>query len=150
MKNIFIIGGVLVLFLAGGVWWSKSLQSNDPNIISTQGVHWHPHLTIYVNGEKQDIPANIGIGLQYAGMPTYDSSMRMTAMHTHEPDGIIHLEFPGRVAEEDIRFGNFFRIWGKSHEEFGSVASVTINDKETDNFLEYPLRDGDVIVMNYE
>src|SRR3989344_6565741 len=101
MKNVFIIGGVSGLLLVGGVWWSKSLQSNDPSVISTRGIHWHPHLAIYAKGERQEIPANIGIGPQYAAKPTFDGSMGMTAMHTHEPDGIIHLEFPGLVRKSD-------------------------------------------------
>ena len=113
MKNILIIGGLVVLLLVGGIWWSQSLQESDPNVISTRGIHWHPHLAIYATGEKQDIPASIGMGMQYASMPTFDPSMRMTAMHTHEPDGIIHLEFPGRVTKDDTTLGNFFRIWGK-------------------------------------
>ena len=62
MKNIFIIIMVAILLLIGGIWWSNSSQLNDSNIISTQGIHWHPQLAIYIDGKKQDIPANIGVG----------------------------------------------------------------------------------------
>jgi len=150
MKNILIIGGIVILLLAGGVWWSNSQQSSDPNIISTRGVHWHPQLTIYVNDEKQDIPANIGIGTQYASMPTFDQSMRMTAMHTHEPDGTIHLEFPGRVTREDTTLGNFFMIWGKDMMEFGPSVTMTVNGKENTELGEYLMKDGDKIELRYD
>jgi len=150
MKNIFIIGGLTILLFIGGVWWSKSLQSSDLNVISTQGVHWHPQLTMYVNGEKQNIPSDIGIGTQYASMPTFDSSMRMTAMHTHEPDGTIHLEFPGLVKRDDTTLGNFFRIWSKNFMEFGSSVTMTVNGKENTEYENYEMKDGDRIELRYE
>ncbi|RJR12552.1 hypothetical protein C4585_03540 [Candidatus Parcubacteria bacterium] len=150
MKNIFIIGGLAILLLVGGVWWSKSLQSSDSNIISTQGVHWHPQLTMYVNGEKQDIPSGIGIGTQYASMPTFDSSMRMTSMHTHEPDGTIHLEFPGLVKKDDTTLGNFFRIWGKDMRSFGSNMTMSVNGIPNTDYENYMMRDGDKIELRYD
>ena len=61
MKNTFIIIGIIILLLVGGVWWSKSLQKSNPDIIARNGLHWHPELAIYVKGEKQEIPANIGL-----------------------------------------------------------------------------------------
>lgn len=151
MKNILIISGIAILLLIGGVWWSNSLQSSDTDTISTRGVHWHPQLTIYVNNERQDVPANIGIGTQYASMPTFDQSMRMTAMHTHEPDGTIHLEFPGRVTREDTTLSNFFAIWGKDMmNDFGTLTKMTVNGKETTEFGAYEMKDGDKIELRYE
>ena len=150
VKNIFIIGGLATLLLIGGVWWLNSLQESDPNIISTQGVHWHPQIEVYVKGEKQEIPANIGIGPQYASMPTFDVSMRMTAMHTHEPDGTIHLEFPARVTKEDTTLGNFFRIWGKDFMSFGSSVTMTVNGEENTKLENYEMKDGDKIELRYE
>lgn len=150
MKNIFIIGGLAILLLIGGVWWSNSVQESNPDIISTRGVHWHPQIEIYVKGEKQGIPANIGVGPQYASMPTFDASMRMTAMHTHEPDGTIHLEFPARVTREDTTLGNFFMIWGKDFMSFGSSVTMTVNDKENTELENYEMKDGDKIELRYE
>lgn len=150
MKNILIVGGLIALLLIGGVLWSKSLQSNNPDVISTRGVHWHPKITIYVNEEKQDIPENIGIGTQYASKPTFDQSMRMTAMHTHEPDGTIHLEFPEVVKRTDTVLGNFFRIWGKDFMEFGTSVTMTVNGKENTELEMYEMRDGDQIELRYQ
>ena len=150
MKNIFIIGSLAALLLVGGMWGSSSLQESDPNVISTQGIHWHPQIEIYVKGEKQEILANIGIGPQYAGMPTFDTSMRMTAVHTHEPDGTIHLEFPARVTKEDTTLGNFFHIWSKDFMSFGSFVIMTVNGKENTELENYEMKDGDKIELRYE
>lgn len=151
MKNILIIGSIAILLLVGGVWWSNSLQSSDPETISTRGVHWHPQIEIYVQGEKQEIPANIGIGMQYASTPTFDQNMRMTAMHTHEPDGTIHLEFPARVTREDTKLKNFFAIWGKDMmKDFGTLAKMTVNGEENAELGEYEMKDGDKIELRYE
>ena len=150
MKKIptLIISGFILL--VAGTLLAGSIRAKSSILVSREGLHWHPRLEIVIRGEHYEIPADIGIGLHYAGMQTYSPSMRMTAMHTHEPDGIIHLEFSGRATKDDLRLKNFFTIWGKSPDEFGLLASVTINGKATDRFLEHSLRDGDIIVMNYE
>jgi len=150
MKNTLIVGGIVLVLLVGGAWWSRSLSGGGSEVISANGLHWHPTLEIYVKGEKQNIPANIGIGPHYVSMPTFDSSMRMTAMHTHEPDGTIHLEFSGRVAKDDITLGNFFRIWGKDMRSFGTTMTMTVNGIENTEYENYPMRDGDVIELRYE
>ena len=150
MKTILIISVSVMLLLVGGLRWSKSLQESDPNIISTRGIHWHPHIEIYVKGEKQEIPTNIGIGTQYGSMPTFDASMRMTAMHTHEADGTIHFEFPAHVTREDTKLSNFFRIWGKDFISFGSSVTMTVHGKENTELQNYEMKDGDMIVLRYE
>src|SRR3989344_3251825 len=81
----------------------------DPDVISRNGIHSHPTLAIYVKGVQQEIPANIGVGSQYEGQPTYDSGMRMRAIHTHDDMPIVHLEFPRTVREDDLKLGNFSR-----------------------------------------
>ena len=150
MKTVLIIIGVSALVLIGGVWLSSSSRNPDPNIISRNGLHTHPQLEIYVKGQRQDIPANIGVGGQYASMPTYDQGMRMTAMHTHEPGGTIHLEFPATVTKEDIRLGNFFRIWGKNFMEFGSSVNMMVNGTSSTELEKYEMQDGDKIELRYE
>lgn len=149
MKNALLIGGVVV-FLVISVWWSQGMQSNGPDIISQNGVHWHPTLAIYTKGVQQEIPANVGVGLQYAGTPTYNPSMRMSAIHTHEDIPIVHLEFAGLVRKDDIRLGNFFRIWGKDTNSFGSNMRMTVNGKENTEFEDYLMHDGDRIELRFD
>jgi len=144
MKKFVTIVVLVIILLVGGAWWSKSLQSNDPNIISKNGIHWHPELTILIKGEKQTIPQNIGIGPQYPS--------NMTPVHTHDDatEGIIHLEFEGVVRKKDITLGQFFGIWGKDINSFGSNVKMTVNELENNELLNYVMHDKDKIILNYE
>ena len=151
MKTIFIIAGVAIILIIGGVWRSQSLQSRDPDIISRRGIHWHPHLAIYVKGVPQETPANIGVGPQYASASGYDTRMQMTAVHTHDASGTIHFEFEsGPVHRGDLTLGQFFKIWGKDMHSFGSNMRMTVNGKENTEYENYSMRDGDKIELRYD
>ena len=144
MKNFILIAIGVAVLLIGSIYWSKSMQGSRSDIISKEGLHWHPELEIYVNGEKHEIPANIGIGGRYSAQP-----MGMSAIHTHEDLPIIHLEFSGLVRESDIRLGKFFEVWGKSFREFGPNVSMTVTGVENTEFENYIMQDGDKIVLRY-
>jgi len=150
MKTTLALAVLAVLLLVGGSLWSGSLQSSDAEVIARNGIHWHPLLDIYVKGRKVEIPANVGVGPQYAGKPTFDAGMRMTAVHTHDDMPVIHLEFPGLVRKDDIKLGSFFRIWEKDMRSFGSNIRMTVNGVESSDLEEYPMRDGDKIELYYE
>jgi hypothetical protein len=150
MKNIFIIGGIIIVLLFGGVWWSANLQESDPDVLSRNGLHWHPTLEIYVKDKKIEIPANVGVGTQYAGLPTYHTGMRMTAMHSHDDLPVIHLEFQDIVRKEDLTLGNFFKIWGKDMQSFGSSMRMTVNGVPNEEYERYMMRDKDRIELRYE
>ena len=62
-------------------------------------LHIHPYLEIEVNGLPYPVPANIGI-----------SSAGMRALHTHELDGVIHIETPVPI---QFQLVDFFTVWGK-------------------------------------
>jgi len=147
-------GGAALLLIGGGAFatlnWPSQPSDPQSEILSRDGLHWHPQIEIYLKGEKQEIPANIGVGTQYASTPTYDSGMSMTAMHTHEPNGIIHFEFPGSVTKEDTKLENFFRIWGKDFMEFGSSVTMTVNGEQNTELENYHMQDGDNIELRYE
>jgi|SRR3989344_2356611 len=151
MKSILVIIGIAALF-GGSIWWSKSLQDKDLNIIARNGLHWHPVLEIYVGGEKQVTPSDLGIGIQYASQPTYDPSMKMTAVHTHDDadEGIIHLEFGSIVRKEDTKLSSFFDIWGKDINSFGSNVSMVVNNELNMQLGDYEMKDGDKIELRYE
>ncbi|MEK7151841.1 MAG: hypothetical protein AAB523_01810 [Patescibacteria group bacterium] len=140
----FIIGGVIVIvLLVGGSYFSRSLSGDkgNPNIIAQKGIHWHPKLEIYVKGELQQIPESIGLGAVHQ------------PIHTHSEDaaqGVLHLEFSGRVTKDDVKLGNFFKNWGKDMSEFGSAMTMTVNGKENTEFGSYAMADGDKIVMKFE
>ena len=151
MKTFFSIAAVLLVLLLGSVWWSKSSEKMDPDTISITGIHWHPKLEVYVNGEKQKIPPNIGIGPQYVLLPNFDRKMGMTAIHTHADvtQGIIHLEFNSAVHKNDIKLSRFFEIWGKDFRDFGKNAVMTVNGIGSAEFENYIMRDKDKIILRY-
>lgn len=63
--------------------------------------HYHPKLRIIIDGEDVAIPANIGVD------PTTGA---MSAVHTHETDGTIHIE--ADTAGETFTLGQLFTQWG--------------------------------------
>jgi hypothetical protein len=70
---------------------------------STEGVafHIHPHLTLYDAGKMLVIPADVG-------RPVMASCLYW--LHTHSPDGIIHVESP---VAKTFTLGDFFAVWGQ-------------------------------------
>lgn len=65
-----------------------------------QVVHLHQHLDLYVNGQKVTVPAQIGIDA--------DGGF-ISDLHTHETDGILHVESP---TQRSFTLGQFFAVWG--------------------------------------
>lgn len=138
MKTFFAVSIIAILSLLGAVWFSRTLQSNDSNTITTGGLHWHPQLEIYIDEEKQEIPQNIGlVGVH-------------KPVHTHDDLPIIHLEFSGRVTKDDVRLVNFFKIWGKDFMSFGSLVTMTVNGVENIDLENYEMKDDDKIILRYE
>lgn len=63
--------------------------------------HYHPHLQVIVNGQEVPVPANIGVD---------PATGAMSALHTHEADGTIHIE--ADKAGEVFTLGQLFTQWG--------------------------------------
>jgi hypothetical protein len=76
--------------------------------------HIHAHLTIFVNGSPRQVPAAIGIpGAQAEQTPAGPFIAYGTCfywLHTHAPDGIIHIESP---VHRSYTLGEFFDEWGQ-------------------------------------
>lgn len=160
MKNILIIGAAVGFLFLIGTREPEKPQPAAGDIVSAKGIHWHPELSIIIRGEKQSIPANIGIGMQYAGHPHYDRMMRMTDMHTHDATGVLHWEvMAGPVTTDDIRLRQFFSVWGKqfTHSCIFDFCNgpqgrlfFKVNGEEHSDFEEYPVQDGDKIEIIFE
>jgi hypothetical protein len=77
--------------------------------------HIHAHLTIFVRGVAQRVPAGIGIAPPNEVAVTPRGAF-VTAgacfmwLHTHAADGIIHTESP---VTRTYTLGEFFDIWGQ-------------------------------------
>jgi hypothetical protein len=65
-----------------------------------QVLHTHQHLDLFVDGKPVPVPANIGIDA--------DGGF-ISDLHTHETDGIMHVESP---TKRDFTLGQFLAVWG--------------------------------------
>lgn len=76
--------------------------------------HYHPKLRIIIDGKDVPIPANIGVD------PTTGA---MSAVHTHETDGTIHIE--ADTAGETFTLGQLFTQWGVTltRKQIGGVTA---------------------------
>ena len=63
--------------------------------------HYHPRLRIVIGGEEVMVPANIGVD---------PDTGAMSAVHTHETDGTIHIE--ADTTGEVFTLGQLFTQWG--------------------------------------
>lgn len=151
MKNILILGGIALVLLAGGAWLSQSPVVDGTTYVSSNGLHTHPTLEIFVRGERVPISGDIGVGAAYAGRPGYGmGGMAMTPIHTHDDIPVIHLEFSGRVTDEDIKLGRFFEVSGKDMRSFGQNMHMTVNGAENIEYENYKMQDKDVIELHYD
>ena len=91
--------------------------------------HIHAHLLVYVNGAMRALPGGIGIpGSQVVSTtegPVAAGGACIYWLHTHAPDGVIHIESPtARV----YTLGNFFDEWHQplsSNNVAGATGKVT-------------------------
>ena len=152
-----IIWGVMALIPESNV---KELNVNiDGNAINVPAgaMHWHPRLTIKIDGETITIPTNIGISVGKI-VDTQLSGMRMSPMHTHETDGTIHLENNNPSKKpESLTLGYLFYVWDK---QFSSSCifeyctdkgelKMYVNEEENFEFENYLMNDKDEILIEY-
>ncbi|MDQ2872920.1 MAG: hypothetical protein M3R35_07325 [Candidatus Eremiobacteraeota bacterium] len=95
---------------------------------ASEGVvtHVHAHLQLFNRGHRVEVPANVGIPM---------SGSCLYWLHTHAPDGIIHVESPVKRA---FTLGQFFDIWGpelrwtgagQTTARPGKRLSITVNGR---------------------
>jgi hypothetical protein len=82
-----------------------------------QRIHIHQHLVIMDHGKPVDIPARIGIP---AGKRC------IYWLHTHTPDGILHIEAP---QDRSFTLRDFFTVWGQPLSS-SSAASAHLSRHE--------------------
>ncbi len=139
---------IIAVGIGGFVWYSATRPvAPEDEIISRRGIHWHPELSVFIKGQKQEIPANLGIGIRHE------------SIHTHDSSGVLHLEIQGVIRKKDIRLSRFFEIWNKQFNsscifEFcngpdGSVK-MFVNGNPNIEFENYQMKNGDKIEIRYE
>lgn len=103
-----------------------------PNIPLLQ--HIHPDLVIEIDGKKETIPQNIGLGACER------------ALHTHDNMGVIHVESQDK---REYRLGDFFAVWGKPFLREGYSLEVTADGNLVNDPLNLIFKDGQHILMKY-
>ena len=121
-----------------------SCNAQAPPLNSNQ-VHIHSHLTIRINGVDQTIPADVGL-----------INGKHLALHTHEPDNIIHLEAYNPTPDY-FQLKKFFEIWGKKFSKDcifdyctdKGQLTMMVNGVKNDDYEKYVMQDLDQIVIDY-
>ncbi|MBV9915165.1 MAG: hypothetical protein JO153_01590 [Solirubrobacterales bacterium] len=91
--------------------------------------HIHAHLSVFVGGQPHALPGGIGIPssqvVQSAQGPVATGGECIYWLHTHAPDGVIHVESP---SQRIYTLGNFFDIW---HQALGPDQIAGAHGKVT-------------------
>lgn len=122
-KNKFIILGIIAAIIAGAAYaLHKTDNTIDNNFAAINGIpcetqeyttfHIHAHMDIFVNGQHVGVPAQIGL-----------EKTCLYWLHTHNTDGIIHIESP---KERDFTIGQFVDIWKATNSGFPTGANLEI------------------------
>lgn len=153
---IILISGYLMFFSGGDKEAKPIISSGDDSDgayrvnlaeVPKRPIHWHPKLTIIINGEQQQIPRNLGIG----GSFEYP-------VHTHDDVPILHYELD-RPTAETATLGYFFNtVWKKTFNnncifeycngKEGNL-SMTVNGKPNFQFDRYIPKDKDDIRIEF-
>jgi hypothetical protein len=91
--------------------------------------HIHAHLAVFIDGRQYAIPGGIGIPgsviSQSSEGPVAAGGKCIYWLHTHAPDGIIHVESP---TQRVYTLGNFFDEW---HQPLSATRIATASGKIT-------------------
>lgn len=131
---------VLLVILLGVVAYYLVTNGSRPNglpCVSGTGraYHWHTQLTITSGGNPVTIPADIGI-----------SFTCMVVLHTHNTDGVIHIEPDTPEQARVYSIGEFFGVWGKP---FGSPTGMIVNGTAQTPSSTQGLYDRETIGLEY-
>ena len=117
--------------------------------------HIHAHLAVFANGQPRALPGGIGIPgsqvVQSSEGPVANGGQCIYWMHTHAPDGVIHIESP---TQRIYTLGNFFDVWRQplSANRVGGVTgkvTAVVNGKPwTKSLRDIPLNPHTVVQLN--
>lgn len=114
--------------------------------VGDESYHVHALLSVFVEGEPVEVPANIGIDVE---------AQFMSPLHTHTPDGVLHFE-----ADEPAPFTleQVFTMWGVefSADRLGAYTTdgrkrihVYVNGAEVEDPAQHEISERDNIVVAY-
>lgn len=132
-------------------------QQTGDETIPRGPIHWHFQLDIFLDGEKVQIPA--GVGIDVGNVTDFDvSGIDAAPMHTHELDNIVHVE-QLRPTNRTMTVGYFFQVWNRTFTEDcildkcssgEKVVKMFVNGGPSFDFASYVPRDGDLVEIVYE
>ncbi len=88
--------------------------------------HYHPRLSIRIEGQQIGVPAGIGVE---------PDTGAMSAVHTHTPDGVVHVE--AEEVGQRFTLGQLFQQWGVQLSEDQLGPSEVSNVTATVNGVRY-------------
>jgi hypothetical protein len=131
----FTAGAIVALLILAALFVVNQLPSNSPTLLAGTGgqaqgqavdgiscdtaeqvvYHIHAHLAVDTNGRPRIIPEGIGIVpptqiVQTSVGPFVVAGKCFYWLHSHTPDGIIHVESP---SQRVYTLGNYFDIWNQ-------------------------------------
>ena len=117
--------------------------------------HIHAHLTVFDNGQARSIPGGIGIPgsqvVQTTEGPVASGGQCIYWLHTHAPDGVIHVESP---TQRIYTLGDFFDEWhqplsaNQVGDVKGKVSAIVDGKPWTKSIRAIPLDPHQVIQLN--
>ena len=112
--------------------------------------HYHLYLNITINGERIEIPMNIGFEKNDNGQTIF-----LHPIHTYDNSGRVHVE---TTKNNTAKLGFFFDIWGKEFSRNNILdysvddehsLEMTVNEEKVDSFEETLLEPYQFIEINY-
>lgn len=145
-NNTLIWAGVIAVALGLMIWGSSAQETAagtwaDTEVACLPGGHQnainhiHAQLTVSINGEPQNIPANVGVNANC-----------MAEVHTHDASGKIHVETTDTTIDQTL--ADFFAVWDKPLERDGYSRTLLVNGEVHEGT--YVFSDGDVLELRYE
>jgi hypothetical protein len=117
--------------------------------------HIHAHLAVFVNGSARSLPGGIGIPgsvvQQSQQGPVAAGGTCIYWLHTHAPDGVIHVESP---TQRIYTLGNFFDEWHQPltatqvGAQLGKVTAIVNGKPWTKSPRDIPLDPHAIIQLN--
>ena len=169
-KRRYTMSLIALVILSLSIWGILAIASKNTappftaelgekvNSLPTGQVHWHPHLTISIDGKNVPIPPNIGLSIGRVVDTQLGMDRGMAPSHTHEGDGIIHIEtLNARALPEVFTLGYFFYVWDKRFDKdciFSyctdtGLLRMTVNGVENNEYENYIMHDKDEIAITY-
>lgn len=147
MIVIPVIIAVAAAAAAGAVLYqpppAMAISGVECNRTEQFNYHVHSHLDVFVDGNKQQIPDNVG-----------RLSSCLFWLHTHTMDGIIHVEAP---QTKEFTLGQFLDVWNQTSDStgfFSSIAGKNVTayvdgDQFEGNYRNIPLESLEQIALVY-